>query len=771
MVKTFRYSVEHNEKFSAIQLGSNRYELFSARVPVNGTSSSLDFLVERDFAGERSTVTILGITQPRELKYLLKALPEPLQVDASKLEPIEISSPVPIVLNDNVRVQNIDYLCRSGTYDDLVNTDPTLKELFLHLERSNPMYVAESSRIRSGLKKAFSVMGSVSGGIAGAILGEMITGGAGTVGYVAGGTLIGNVVGRVWGTGIGAVASEERTEGRVNDLLDDLSFEPVEQVFQIIATNHQQMLRQLETNYTIDWRSLTKRIQEQEPLRSISNPSLAVHGNLIHQVEKADALVRGLFWLAKGEIKGQQLRVEGTDHDIESFLERGNIFYRGVREKDIREATLLRELRHYFLEFFEAHERRHAIDQDSAKQNLTRASAALSDLCKIPKHLRDHPKNVVLDLSSAKYTTATPPYTTATPPLPVGSIIADRYELEFFYGRGGYGAAYRAKDIKDPEFPVVLLLPAELNKADGFKRHIEQSKQNANLESGIAKHLDGKADQDPPFYVREHIRGIDLQKVLAYSNELTLPVALKLMHGLLKRVEEVHRQGVLHRDLKPANVIVGPNAELTLVDFGSSERLNGDCLLLSGGLRTRDTSQGTQKYLAPEVLKGHRANTDSEIYSLGVILDDMQDSLLRLQRRIPLELRIIVDHMTRRNPERRLTMNESVAQVLELLETSGGSDLEITLALPEARTWGNIVVLPSVERNAPTKVLDPQWKKEEVVPDAPKKTAVLPREQSCILKSSRERQAPPETRVLLPGKKSRILKSGHETKEPPAMLA
>lgn len=80
-----------------------------------------------------------------------------------------------------------------------------------------------------------------------------------------------------------------------------------------------------------------------------------------------------------------------------------------------------------------------------------------------------------------------------------------------------------------------------------------------------------------------------------------------------------HRQGILHRDIKPSNIILTPEGQIYLTDFGLARMAEAGESTLS-----RDMMVGTPQYISPEQAKGEtRLDARTDIYSLGVVIYEL----------------------------------------------------------------------------------------------------------------------------------------------------
>jgi eukaryotic-like serine/threonine-protein kinase len=199
-------------------------------------------------------------------------------------------------------------------------------------------------------------------------------------------------------------------------------------------------------------------------------------------------------------------------------------------------------------------------------------------------------------------------------------VIAGRYRLHAVIGRGGMGAVWLARDeLLNRDVAVKeIVWPAH---TDAVARQV--ARRGAVREAQLAARI------DHPNVVRVYdiVEGDDwtciamellpypsLRDVLRDNGPMSPGDAARVGLGVLAALRVVHDAGVVHRDVKPANILIGPEGQVVLSDFGIAKSIE------SLGLTTSGVLVGSPQYIAPERARGGRAGTAADLWALGVSL-------------------------------------------------------------------------------------------------------------------------------------------------------
>ncbi|MGB0717437.1 MAG: serine/threonine protein kinase, partial [Phycisphaerae bacterium] len=201
------------------------------------------------------------------------------------------------------------------------------------------------------------------------------------------------------------------------------------------------------------------------------------------------------------------------------------------------------------------------------------------------------------------------------------SIDIPGYDILRELHRGGQGVVYLAhqKSTKR-QVAIKLLLHGNFATPKARKRFEREVELVAQLDHpNIISIFDsGQTEQGMQFFVMDYIRGDQLRDHVR-KNEMSVEEVIRLFQKICDAVQYAHQRGVIHRDLKPSNILVDPNGEPKVLDFGLAKSLeNAEETIAT----ISQDIVGTLPYMSPEQASGDGVGLDTrtDVYSLGVIL-------------------------------------------------------------------------------------------------------------------------------------------------------
>ena len=197
----------------------------------------------------------------------------------------------------------------------------------------------------------------------------------------------------------------------------------------------------------------------------------------------------------------------------------------------------------------------------------------------------------------------------------VGDIAGD-YQIVGILGAGGMGKVYKVRNtISDRVEAMKVLLPNLAEAPELADRFIREIKLLASLNHpNIAALHTALRLENQLLMVMEYVEGRTLDERLK-EGPVTIWEAMDYMAQVLSALSYAHERGVVHRDIKPANMMVAPNGQIKLMDFGIAKAMADRRLTQTG------TTLGSLFYMSPEQVKGS-AELDgrADLYSVGVTL-------------------------------------------------------------------------------------------------------------------------------------------------------
>lgn len=207
------------------------------------------------------------------------------------------------------------------------------------------------------------------------------------------------------------------------------------------------------------------------------------------------------------------------------------------------------------------------------------------------------------------------------PGLDPGRLLANRYVLLDWLGRGGMADVYLGRDIEDGQLVAVKAMAEE--HRDSAPHRLRMSREAEVLRRvqhpNVIRLLDaGESEKGVPFLILEPLIGETLADYLARRPCMDPTQALPLIMGLADGLEAAHRASVVHGDVKPHNIYLsGPldqPSSVKLIDFGLACQLDRDLEQAD-----REFVSGTIAYMSPEQILAEPVDPRTDVYGFGVV--------------------------------------------------------------------------------------------------------------------------------------------------------
>jgi len=280
-----------------------------------------------------------------------------------------------------------------------------------------------------------------------------------------------------------------------------------------------------------------------------------------------------------------------------------------------------------------------------------------------------------------------------------------RYRLVGVIGSGGMGIVYRVHDpVLARDVALKMLHPAVLEDDAARQRFLSEAQALSHLNHPHVctvyeiGEIDGRA-----FIAMEYVEGRPLSSLVLPDG---LPLETMVRYGIqiADALAHAHEHGVVHRDLKSANVVITPEGNAKVLDFGLAKRSHASPneATVADVATKVGVIAGTPAYISPEVLAGTLADARSDVWALGVMLHEMAagdrpfagstpaallSAIMKEPPRvlpplIPQAIRGIVHRCLAKEPGQRY---QSAREVRAALETAGTERVPVTVPAQRAR--------------------------------------------------------------------------------------
>ncbi|MBI3410549.1 MAG: protein kinase [Planctomycetes bacterium] len=270
-------------------------------------------------------------------------------------------------------------------------------------------------------------------------------------------------------------------------------------------------------------------------------------------------------------------------------------------------------------------------------------------------------------------------------------LILGNYRVLDRLGAGAMGVVFKAEHLRLPRLAAVKVLPVSNEQDPRYLQrfHAEMWAAAQLQHPNIVRAIDAGSVASPRatsptlhYFVMDYVAGQDLDAKVRQHGPLSPAMACDLIHQVAGALSEAHKQNLVHRDIKPSNVLVTPEGQAKLLDFGLARQLDNR-------LTTPGTMLGTLDYVAPEQARdASGVDIRADIYGLGGTLfwcltgqapfpsqgNVTKNLLSRFQQRPPSvravrpEIPAALDHLVARmlatDPDDRFSTPQALMQAL-----------------------------------------------------------------------------------------------------------
>ena len=225
-------------------------------------------------------------------------------------------------------------------------------------------------------------------------------------------------------------------------------------------------------------------------------------------------------------------------------------------------------------------------------------------------------------------------YPTPREELATGSTFAGRFQVIEEIGKGGMGRVYKVFDKEIKEKVALKLIKPEIasdeKTIERFRNELKSARKISHR--NVCRMYDLSKEEQVHYITMEYVPGEDLKSLMNKIGQLTVGKANLIASQVCEGLAEAHRLGVVHRDLKPRNIMIDPNGNVRIMDFGIARSFKTEGITDSGIVI------GTPKYMSPEQVEGKDVDNRVDIYSLGAIFYEMVTGRVPFEGEKPLAI-------------------------------------------------------------------------------------------------------------------------------------
>ena len=200
-----------------------------------------------------------------------------------------------------------------------------------------------------------------------------------------------------------------------------------------------------------------------------------------------------------------------------------------------------------------------------------------------------------------------------------------KYEIQKLLGKGATGSVYLATDAFASREVAIKVMDAMPSDPEEARRALKFFQNEASL-AGKLRHphivsifdagIDKKDGKDLRYLVMELVEGTSLQPHCEAAGLLPVSRTAQIAYKCCKALEYANTVGVVHRDIKPSNIMLRPDYDIKVSDFGAAQLARSDTTQVAG--------VGSPAYMSPEQIRGsEEIDFRSDMFSLGGVMYHM----------------------------------------------------------------------------------------------------------------------------------------------------
>lgn len=194
-------------------------------------------------------------------------------------------------------------------------------------------------------------------------------------------------------------------------------------------------------------------------------------------------------------------------------------------------------------------------------------------------------------------------------------VLGGRYQVLDKVGTGGMATVYRGMDqVLGRTVAIKTMLPQYATDPSFAARFKQEAQAAAALNSPyIVSVYDWGKDGDTYYIIMEYLRGTDLKSGIRKHGALDCKKVAQIGSQIAQALSVAHNHDIIHRDIKPQNIMVQPDGNIKVMDFGIARAKNSH-------LTTDNSVLGTAHYVSPEQTQGKPLGPTTDLYSLGIVM-------------------------------------------------------------------------------------------------------------------------------------------------------